>query len=135
MNDVGRLRHSVWECKYHLVWIPKCRRKVLYGQLRRELVEVFHELARRKECRIEEGHLEYFKAPGTRSRRGRTAALGCLATRVEVISAGRNGLGADEAPADGTGWVCAGVWRSFEGGVVKPRAQPSPDGAGPRWQG
>lgn len=57
MNDVARLRHSVWECKYHLVWIPKCRRKVLYGQLRRELGEVLHELARQKECRIEEGHL------------------------------------------------------------------------------
>ncbi len=57
MNDDGRLRHSVWECKYHLVWIPKCRRKILYGQLRRELGEVFHELARQKECRIEEGHL------------------------------------------------------------------------------
>lgn len=57
MNDIGRLRHSVWECKYHLVWIPKCRRRVLYGQLRRELGEVFHELARQKECRIEEGHL------------------------------------------------------------------------------
>ena len=57
MNDVSRLRHSVWECKYHLVWIPKCRRKVLYGQLRRELGVVFHELARQKESRIEEGHL------------------------------------------------------------------------------
>ena len=41
MNDVSRVRHSVWECKYHLVWIPKCRRKVLYGQLRRELGAVF----------------------------------------------------------------------------------------------
>ena len=57
MNNIGRLRHSVWECKYHLVWIPKCRREVLYGQLRRELGEVFHELARQKECRIEEGHM------------------------------------------------------------------------------
>ena len=57
MNDIGRLRHSLWECKYHIVWIPKCRRKVLYGQLRRELGEVFHELARQKECRIEEGHM------------------------------------------------------------------------------
>ncbi len=57
MNNIGRLRHSVWECKYHLVRIPKCRRKVLYGQLRRELGEVFHELARQKECRIEEGHM------------------------------------------------------------------------------
>ena len=46
MTDAGRLRHSLWECKYRLVWIPKCRRKVLYGQLRRELGEVFHELAR-----------------------------------------------------------------------------------------
>ena len=46
-----------WECKYHLVWIPKSRRKVLYGQLRRELGEVFHELARQKECRIEGGDL------------------------------------------------------------------------------
>ena len=58
MNDIGRLRHSVWQCKYHIVWIPKCRRKVLYGQLRRELGEVFHELARQKECRIEEGHMQ-----------------------------------------------------------------------------
>ena len=57
MNNIGRLRHSVWECKYHLVWIPKCRRKILYGQLRRELGEVFHELARQKKCRIEEGHM------------------------------------------------------------------------------
>ena len=57
MNDVSRLRHSVWECKYHPVWIPKCRRKVPYGQLRRELGAVFHEWARQKECRIEEGHL------------------------------------------------------------------------------
>ena len=57
MNDVGRLRHSVWGCKYHLVWIPKCRWRVLYGQLRQELGEVFHELARQKECRVEEGHL------------------------------------------------------------------------------
>ena len=57
MNDIGRLRHSVWECKCHLVWIPKGRRKILYGQLRRELGEVFHELARQEECRIEEGHL------------------------------------------------------------------------------
>jgi len=57
MNDIGRLRHSVWGCKYHLVWIPKCRWRVLYGQLRQELGEVFHELARQKECRVEEGHL------------------------------------------------------------------------------
>ena len=51
------LRHSVWECKYHMVFIPKCRRKTLYGQIRRELGGMFRELARQKECEIIEGHL------------------------------------------------------------------------------
>jgi REP element-mobilizing transposase RayT len=45
------------ECKYHVVFIPKCRRKVLYGELRRHLGEVFRRLAEQKESRIEEGHL------------------------------------------------------------------------------
>ena len=57
MDDVDSLSHSKWECKYHVVFIPKCRRKVLYGQLRAHLGEVFHKLARHKESRIEEGHL------------------------------------------------------------------------------
>ena len=51
------LSHTKWYCKYHIVFIPKCRKKVLYGQLRRELGPVFRELAQRKECEIEEGHL------------------------------------------------------------------------------
>ncbi len=51
------LRHSMWECKYHVVFIPKCRRKTLYGQIRRELGGVFRELAGQKECEIMEGHL------------------------------------------------------------------------------
>ena len=46
MDTVESLNHSRWDCKYHLIWIPKGRRKVLYGQLRRHLGEVFHELAR-----------------------------------------------------------------------------------------
>ena len=49
--------HSTWECKYHVVFIPKCRRRTLYEQLRRPLGEVFHQLARQKESAIEEGHL------------------------------------------------------------------------------
>ena len=57
MDEIRSLSHSRWECKYHVVFIPKCRRKVLYGQLRRHLGEVFHDLAGRKESRIEEGHL------------------------------------------------------------------------------
>ena len=51
------LKHSVWECKYHIVWIPKYRKKTLYGELRKYLGEIFHELAKQKECKIEEGHL------------------------------------------------------------------------------
>ena len=57
MNEYENQSHSKWDCKYHVVFIPKCRRKVLYGELRRYLGEVFHGLARQKECRIEEGHL------------------------------------------------------------------------------
>jgi putative transposase len=58
MKEFQSLSHTKWECKYHVVFIPKYRRKVLYGQLRQELGEVFRELARQKESRIEEGHLQ-----------------------------------------------------------------------------
>jgi putative transposase len=51
------LNHSTWECKYHVVFIPKYRKKRIYGEIRRELGSIFHELARQKECKILEGHL------------------------------------------------------------------------------
>jgi putative transposase len=51
------LSHSKWECKYHVVFIPKCRRKVLYEKLRPHLGDVFRRLAKQKECEILEGHL------------------------------------------------------------------------------
>ncbi len=57
METLQSLGHSRWDCKYHVVWIPKYRKKKLYGQLRKELGVVFHELARQKECRVIEGHL------------------------------------------------------------------------------
>ena len=57
MRDIRSLSHSVWDCKYHVVFIPKYRRKSLYGQLRKELGKVFRELARQRESEIEEGHL------------------------------------------------------------------------------
>ena len=57
MREVNSLSHTRWECKYHVVFIPKCRRKVLFGQIRRELGEVFHRLAGQRESRIEEGHV------------------------------------------------------------------------------
>ena len=57
MDSSERLSHSRWECKYHVVFIPKCRRKTLYEKLRPHLGEVFRQLAEQKECRILEGHL------------------------------------------------------------------------------
>ena len=57
MDDFQSLSHTKWECKYHVVFIPKCRRRTLYAQLRKHLGEVFRQLASQKECRIEEGHL------------------------------------------------------------------------------
>ena len=57
MGEQVSLNHTKWECKYPVVFIPKCRRKVLYKELRRYLGEVFRRLAEQKESRIEEGHL------------------------------------------------------------------------------
>jgi len=57
MDDYESLSHSKWECKYHVVFIPKYRRKMLYGELRQQLGEVFRRLAMQEECRVEEGHL------------------------------------------------------------------------------
>ena len=56
-EECETLCHTKWECKYHVVFIPKCRRKILYAELRQHLGEVFKKLAERKECRVEEGHL------------------------------------------------------------------------------
>ena len=55
MTKYKSLSHSKWDCKYHVVFIPKCRRKTLYVELRRYLGEVFHNLASQKESRIRRG--------------------------------------------------------------------------------
>ncbi len=57
MKEYQSLSHTRWDCKYHIVFIPKCRRKVIYGALRQHLGEIFRELARQKECKVVEGHL------------------------------------------------------------------------------
>jgi len=51
------LSHSQWDCKYHIVFIPRRRRKVLLGKVRCQLGEIFRALARQKETQILEGHL------------------------------------------------------------------------------
>jgi putative transposase len=57
MDEYQSLSHRAWDCKYRLVWIPKCRRKVLFEQLRKNLGQVFRELAGQKESDVLEGHL------------------------------------------------------------------------------
>lgn len=57
MDEYQSLSHTKWDCKYHVIFIPKYRRRALYGQLRRHVGEVFRKLAEQKESRIEEGHL------------------------------------------------------------------------------
>jgi putative transposase len=58
MEHYGSLHHTKWECKYHLVWIPKSRKKVLYGQLRKELGQILRGLAKQKESEVMEGTLK-----------------------------------------------------------------------------
>lgn len=57
MTQLNSLAHTKWECKYHLVWIPKYRKQKLFGDLRRELGPVLRELAQQRESVILEGHL------------------------------------------------------------------------------
>ena len=57
MDEYRSLNHTRWDCKYHIVFIPKCRRKTLYFERREHLGEVFRQLAQQKESQIEEGHL------------------------------------------------------------------------------
>lgn len=57
MDEFESLCHSQWDCLYHVVFIPKCRRRTLYSELRQYLGEVFRRLAEQKESRVEECHL------------------------------------------------------------------------------
>ena len=57
MKDYQSLSHTKWDCKYHVVFIPKYRRKRIFGTIRQHLGEIFRELAKQKESRIVEGHL------------------------------------------------------------------------------
>ncbi len=58
MREYKSLTHTTWDCKYHIVFIPKCRKKVIYGRIRQYLGQIFHELAGYREIEIVEGHLQ-----------------------------------------------------------------------------
>jgi putative transposase len=57
MNSPESLSHTKWECKYHIIWIPKYRKKSHYKELRQYLGSILKDLAFQKECKIEAGHL------------------------------------------------------------------------------
>ena len=57
MSDYESLSHSRWDCKYHVVFVPKYRKKVLYGKIRKFLGPVFHQLAQQRGSKIIEGHM------------------------------------------------------------------------------
>jgi len=57
LDNYTSLNHTKWDCKYHVVFIPKCRRKVLYGSIRSQLGPVFRNLAEQRSVQVEEGHL------------------------------------------------------------------------------
>ena len=97
------LAHSKWDCKYHVVFVPKRRRKAIFGQTRRQLGPIFHALARQKECQIVEGHLmpdhvhmciaippKHPVASGFSKERARSRLPGCAA-RTEISRASISG--------------------------------------------
>ena len=56
-NKANSLAHTKWMCKYHIIFTPKYRRKVIYNQYRKDLGEILRELCRYKHVEIIEGHL------------------------------------------------------------------------------
>ena len=57
MREYESLSHTKWDCKYHVVFIPKRRKKTIFGPLRKYMGEIFRQLAEQKGCKVEEGHL------------------------------------------------------------------------------
>lgn len=56
-NSYHSLAHSKWDCKYHVIFVPKRRQQVLFGKVRTSLGPIFHALAKMKECTVVEGHI------------------------------------------------------------------------------
>ena len=56
-NKTDSLAHTKWMCKYHIVFTPKYRRKIIYNQIRKDIGEIMHELCKYKGVEIIEGHM------------------------------------------------------------------------------
>ena len=119
MSDLYQsLSHSKWDCKYHVVFVPKRRRKAIFGQTRRQLGQIFHALARQKECQIVEGHLlsdhvhmciaippkhPVASVIGFLKGKSAIAIPGCAA-RSEILRANISGPAATPSPRSGLNW-------------------------------
>ena len=89
MKNYESLSHTRYDCKYHVVFIPKYRRKKIYGAIRRHLGEIFHEVAKQKESRILEGHLKgghVHMCISRTPRRGGSSSPGRFQSRQSTIS-------------------------------------------------
>ena len=93
MNDYQTLSHTKWDCKYHGVFIPKGRRKALYGPLRAALGEVVREVAQHKESKVEEGHLRPDHVHMLLSIPPQDAVAHSPTPSMVIIAARRNGDG------------------------------------------
>src|SRR5215469_18663082 len=120
MSDVYQsLAHSKWDCKYHVVFVPKRRRKAIFGNIRRQLVPVFHALAKQKECQICRRALD--AGPRAHVHRDSAEASGSVGDRFferkqrnchraafrkgeELSLANASGLAATRCPRWGSNW-------------------------------
>ena len=50
--DNQSITHTRWNCTYHIVFIPKCRRKIMYGELKRDIVEIIKKLCEMKQVAL-----------------------------------------------------------------------------------
>ena len=57
MNHISNLNHTSWECKYHLIWIPKYRKKRIFGEIRQHLTDVLRDLPKRQDSYVVEGRM------------------------------------------------------------------------------
>jgi len=85
-NETKHLNHSTWDCKYHVVFMPKYRKKSLYGMICRDLKDVFHRLAMQKESVIKEGRLMPDHVNSLQALR-----QGLRSTQLLALSSAKNG--------------------------------------------
>ena len=133
MDEYESLSHTKWECKYHVIFIPKYRRKVLYGQLRRYLGEVFRKLAEHKESRVEEGHLmpdHVHMMLAIPPKYAVSQVVGYIKGKSAIHLARTYGERSQQlrgAELLGQGLLCVHGWTRRRG---DPRVHPAPGGAG-----